>query len=198
MLVRLILLFNFVQKNYYGALMVLKQMEEADVKPDSETFSYLISNCKCENDIIKVCLLLHFLYILLFKMSKMLLLFPRNYWMLDKEMFAVCVTVCIIVNHFHHLHRLFPCIISIHLSSKVQINMTSMLAKCWIFYGDKSLPSYNFYIVCQKIWRYLYHLLACVHWKFMIFPIPLWICTEFFTKRHATLYFPFMPDIKEA
>lgn len=104
----------------------------------------------------------------------------------------------IIVNHFHHLHRLFPCIISIHLSSKVQINMTSMLAKCWIFYGDKSLPSYNFYIVCQKIWRYLYHLLACVHWKFMNFPIPLWICTEFFTKRHATLYFPFMPDIKEA
>ncbi|XP_039132079.1 pentatricopeptide repeat-containing protein At4g04790, mitochondrial-like [Dioscorea cayenensis subsp. rotundata] len=44
---------HFREKNYYGALMVLKQMEEADVKPDSETFSYLISNCKCENDIIK-------------------------------------------------------------------------------------------------------------------------------------------------
>lgn len=33
--------------------MVLKQMELADVKPDSQTFSYLISNCDRETDIIK-------------------------------------------------------------------------------------------------------------------------------------------------
>jgi hypothetical protein len=34
--------------------MVLKQMKLADVKPDSQTFSYLISNCDREEDIIKV------------------------------------------------------------------------------------------------------------------------------------------------
>lgn len=34
--------------------MVLKQMEDADIKPDSKTFSYLIANCKCEEDIVKV------------------------------------------------------------------------------------------------------------------------------------------------
>lgn len=31
-------------------------MEEADVKPDSATFSYLISSSNCEEDIIKVLL----------------------------------------------------------------------------------------------------------------------------------------------
>ncbi|CAL9083008.1 unnamed protein product [Musa acuminata var. zebrina] len=41
------------QQNYYGALNVLKQMEDADIKPDSKTFSYLIANCKCEEDIVK-------------------------------------------------------------------------------------------------------------------------------------------------
>lgn len=35
-------------------MMVLKQMELADVKPDSQTLSYLISNCDREEDIIKV------------------------------------------------------------------------------------------------------------------------------------------------
>ncbi|KAK4576310.1 hypothetical protein RGQ29_027035 [Quercus rubra] len=43
----------FRDKNTYGALMVLRKMELADVKPDSQTFSYLISNCDCEEDIIK-------------------------------------------------------------------------------------------------------------------------------------------------
>lgn len=47
-------LLNTLQKNTYGALMVLRKMELADVKPDSQTFSYLISNCDCEEDIIKV------------------------------------------------------------------------------------------------------------------------------------------------
>ncbi|XP_073114086.1 pentatricopeptide repeat-containing protein At4g21880, mitochondrial isoform X4 [Elaeis guineensis] len=41
----------FRQKNNCGALMVLKQMEDANIKPDSETFSYLISNCESEKDI---------------------------------------------------------------------------------------------------------------------------------------------------
>ncbi|RWW26485.1 hypothetical protein GW17_00009134 [Ensete ventricosum] len=40
-------------QNNYGALKVLKQMEDADIKPDSKTFSYLIANCKCEEDIVK-------------------------------------------------------------------------------------------------------------------------------------------------
>ncbi|CAL9083018.1 unnamed protein product, partial [Musa acuminata var. zebrina] len=35
----------FREQNYYGALNVLKQMEDADIKPDSKTFSYLIANC---------------------------------------------------------------------------------------------------------------------------------------------------------
>ncbi|XP_018810795.2 pentatricopeptide repeat-containing protein At4g04790, mitochondrial [Juglans regia] len=43
----------FREKNTYGALMVLKQMKLADVKPDSQTFSYLISHCDREEDIIK-------------------------------------------------------------------------------------------------------------------------------------------------
>lgn len=49
-----LILPSTLQKNTSGALMVLKQMELADVKPDSKTFSYLISNCECEEDIIKV------------------------------------------------------------------------------------------------------------------------------------------------
>ncbi|XP_023524929.1 pentatricopeptide repeat-containing protein At4g04790, mitochondrial-like isoform X2 [Cucurbita pepo subsp. pepo] len=43
----------FREKNTSDGLMVLKQMELADVKPDSKTFSYLISYCECEEDIIK-------------------------------------------------------------------------------------------------------------------------------------------------
>ncbi|XP_010240953.1 PREDICTED: pentatricopeptide repeat-containing protein At4g04790, mitochondrial-like [Nelumbo nucifera] len=43
----------FREKNVHGGLMVLKQMERADVKPDSHTFSYLIGNSGCEEDIIK-------------------------------------------------------------------------------------------------------------------------------------------------
>lgn len=43
-----------LQKNIGGALWVLKQMEDADVKPDSQTFSYLLGNCSSEDDINKV------------------------------------------------------------------------------------------------------------------------------------------------
>ncbi|XP_057950373.1 pentatricopeptide repeat-containing protein At4g04790, mitochondrial-like isoform X2 [Malania oleifera] len=43
----------FREKKIYGGLKVLKQMKAADVKPDSQTFSYLIGNCNCEEDIIK-------------------------------------------------------------------------------------------------------------------------------------------------
>ncbi|KAG2682152.1 hypothetical protein I3843_11G179100 [Carya illinoinensis] len=43
----------FQKKNTYAALMVLKQMKLDDVKPDSQTYSYLISHCDCEEDIIK-------------------------------------------------------------------------------------------------------------------------------------------------
>ena len=48
------MLSNVFQKNIRGALMVLKQMEHEDVKPDSQTFSYLIGNCESEEDITKV------------------------------------------------------------------------------------------------------------------------------------------------
>jgi len=34
--------------------MVLKKMEDAGVKPDSDTFMYLIGNCNREEDIAKV------------------------------------------------------------------------------------------------------------------------------------------------
>ncbi|KAK9212546.1 hypothetical protein WN943_001928 [Citrus x changshan-huyou] len=43
----------FRKKDVQGALMVLKEMEQANVKPDSQTFSYLIHNCSNEEDIIK-------------------------------------------------------------------------------------------------------------------------------------------------
>lgn len=43
----------FREKNIHSALMVLK-LENADVKPDSRTFSYLIGNCDHEEDIVKV------------------------------------------------------------------------------------------------------------------------------------------------
>ena len=46
-----------LQKNSHGALMVLKQMEESNVKPDSRTLSYLINNCESEEDINKVDIL---------------------------------------------------------------------------------------------------------------------------------------------
>ncbi|CAL5335766.1 unnamed protein product [Camellia sinensis] len=44
----------FREKNIRGGLMVLKHMEHADVKPDTQTFSYLIGNSDCEEDIVKV------------------------------------------------------------------------------------------------------------------------------------------------
>ncbi|PKU85832.1 Pentatricopeptide repeat-containing protein [Dendrobium catenatum] len=43
----------FREKNNHGALMVLQQMQDLDIKPDSETYSYLISNCGSEEDIVK-------------------------------------------------------------------------------------------------------------------------------------------------
>jgi hypothetical protein len=60
---------NVVQKNHNGAQMVMAQMQIAGVKPDSETFSYLIMNCESEENISKVCnmLLPLFLFILWFK-----------------------------------------------------------------------------------------------------------------------------------
>ncbi|XP_027063297.2 pentatricopeptide repeat-containing protein At4g04790, mitochondrial-like isoform X2 [Coffea arabica] len=44
----------FRYKNINGALMVLKQMKDADVKPDSQTYSYLLVNCDSEEDIDKI------------------------------------------------------------------------------------------------------------------------------------------------
>ncbi|KAM1582839.1 hypothetical protein ACFX10_030524 [Malus domestica] len=43
----------FREKNIYGGLRVLQQMKAANVKPDSQTFSYLITNCNSEKDINK-------------------------------------------------------------------------------------------------------------------------------------------------
>lgn len=43
----------FREKNISGALMVLEQMKLADVKPDSATYSCLISNCDNEDQITK-------------------------------------------------------------------------------------------------------------------------------------------------
>ncbi|XP_038686770.1 pentatricopeptide repeat-containing protein At4g04790, mitochondrial-like isoform X2 [Tripterygium wilfordii] len=43
----------FREKNIVGGFSVLKQMENADVKPDSQTFSYLISHCDSEERINK-------------------------------------------------------------------------------------------------------------------------------------------------
>ena len=50
---------TYLQKNIHGGLMVLKHMEQADVKPDSQTFSYLIGKCDCEEDIVRVIQNLH-------------------------------------------------------------------------------------------------------------------------------------------
>lgn len=50
-------LFHFkisLQKNVHAGLRVLKEMEDATVKPDSQTFTYLIGNCVHEEDIVKV------------------------------------------------------------------------------------------------------------------------------------------------
>lgn len=48
-----IMVGHFREKNFQGGMMVLKQMEDADVKPDSQTFSYIINNCSCVEDINK-------------------------------------------------------------------------------------------------------------------------------------------------
>ncbi|XP_040863643.1 pentatricopeptide repeat-containing protein At4g04790, mitochondrial isoform X2 [Glycine max] len=45
----------FREKNISGVLRVLKKMRGANVKPDSQTFSYLIRNCEKEEDIMKYC-----------------------------------------------------------------------------------------------------------------------------------------------
>lgn len=49
----LFILFIFLQKNFHKGLMVLKEMEARGVKPDSQTFSYILGNCNSEDDIIK-------------------------------------------------------------------------------------------------------------------------------------------------
>ncbi|XP_021287856.1 pentatricopeptide repeat-containing protein At4g21880, mitochondrial-like isoform X3 [Herrania umbratica] len=43
----------FREKKSSAALTVLKNMECEDIKPDTQTFSYLIGNCDCEEDISK-------------------------------------------------------------------------------------------------------------------------------------------------
>jgi len=43
-----------LQKNISDGVRVLEHMQCADVKPDSQTFSYLISNSETEEDIVKV------------------------------------------------------------------------------------------------------------------------------------------------
>lgn len=48
------MVLNSPQKNFHGGLMVFKQMKGADIQPDSQTYSYLISNCNREEDIIEV------------------------------------------------------------------------------------------------------------------------------------------------
>ncbi|KAL5207009.1 hypothetical protein ABZP36_031444 [Zizania latifolia] len=48
-----IMLGYFKEKNHNGAQMVMAQMQIAGVKPDSETFSYLILNCDSEEKISK-------------------------------------------------------------------------------------------------------------------------------------------------
>lgn len=46
-----------LKKNVNKALMVLKEMKEADVKADSVTFSYLINYCDQEEAIAEVIIL---------------------------------------------------------------------------------------------------------------------------------------------
>ncbi|TVU33514.1 hypothetical protein EJB05_25337 [Eragrostis curvula] len=48
-----IMLGYYKEKNHDGAQMVMAQMQIAGVKPDSETFSYLIMNCESEETISK-------------------------------------------------------------------------------------------------------------------------------------------------
>ena len=45
---------EILQKNVSDGVRVLEHMQSADVKPDSETFSYLISNSETEEDIVRV------------------------------------------------------------------------------------------------------------------------------------------------
>lgn len=47
--------FEILQKNDDDALRVLDRMKDANIKPDSITFNYLIGNSKTEEDITKVC-----------------------------------------------------------------------------------------------------------------------------------------------
>lgn len=51
-----------LKKNVDKALMVLKEMKEAEVKPDSVTFSYLINYCDQEEAIAEV-IKLHLVHI---------------------------------------------------------------------------------------------------------------------------------------
>ncbi|CAN1761431.1 Pentatricopeptide repeat-containing protein At4g04790, mitochondrial [Linum perenne] len=44
---------HFRQKRSHCALMVLEQMELANVQPDTQTYSYLIGNCESEDEIVK-------------------------------------------------------------------------------------------------------------------------------------------------
>lgn len=57
--------------------MVMSQMQIAGVKPDSETFSYLITNCESEENISKVC---HIPELLLLSLCLFIL------WFVEKQM----------------------------------------------------------------------------------------------------------------
>lgn len=58
-------------------------MEDADIKPDSKTFSYLIANCKCEEDIVKVSIYQIALYLLLSHCNGRCILFVSDSWILN-------------------------------------------------------------------------------------------------------------------
>ncbi|KAJ8634250.1 hypothetical protein MRB53_027586 [Persea americana] len=49
----LLLAIDWCTENIAGGLRVLKKMNQANVNPDSMTFSHLISYCECEEGIIK-------------------------------------------------------------------------------------------------------------------------------------------------
>lgn len=69
------------QKNVRSAQNVLKQMEDAGVKPDAVTYSYLIANSQREKDITKV--VYDFCWFLITSIAIRYTLMENNHLLLD-------------------------------------------------------------------------------------------------------------------
>jgi hypothetical protein len=128
--------------------MVMAQMQIAGVKPDSETYCYLIFNCEFEEKISEVChipdcLLLPFLCV--FQIERQLYMFLKEH--LVKLYPQVINSICIVkfcwIYH-HAACRIFHYILTCLLCSEM---LPPFLFNCLIVDYGTHINAINFYLL---------------------------------------------------